>query len=69
MTEKSDLSEEERRGLYDEEIEKLVDGLLCDVSSGDVKTRQHGVTQLARAISHSRYTADCDEMKEVLKLK
>ena len=43
------LYEQEREGLYVEEIQKLADGVECDIISGHLKTQEEAKRQLDAA--------------------
>ncbi len=63
------LGEQEAEGLFHEEIQKLVDGVVEDIRNGHVPTQDAAVTQLHAAIPHSRYATDEVHMLEVIKYR
>ena len=60
------LPEQEARGQLEEEVQKLVDGVMEDVRQGKLKTRPHVRTHAQEATDESKYTRDYDLALEAL---
>jgi hypothetical protein len=61
------LSEQEESGLYEEELNKLVDGVVEDVRSRPAYTKDDAASQLRAAVQRSNYVLDETLALHVLK--
>ena len=52
------LDEQEAQGLYDEEVQKMRDGLLEDIKAGGIKSRAIARERLTKACALSSYGTD-----------
>lgn len=60
------LKEQEEQGLYQEEVQKLVDGVVEDIRNGHLKSRRVAMEQLMECCGHSRYLKDMASVITVL---
>ncbi len=58
---------EHRKGLYQEEVQKIVDGVVEDVQAGMILLPNHLVDQLIATVRSSIYVNDNDMAAEVLR--
>lgn len=63
----SDLKEQEEQGLYQEEVQKLVDGVVEDIRNGHLKARKDAMRQLFECCNASWCLGHVDHMIAVLR--
>jgi len=66
MSDVPSLYEQEREGLFREEVQKLADGVEADIISGHLKTQEDAKKQLDAAVEQSSYVRDFDLQSVVL---